>query len=552
MKASKTKVLATHSLAAVVSLCFAAKSSALTQSSENHKSLVVKTYSRLCDNAQFDFRGSGTMFKSSSTDPSIYVLTSEHVLLQGTKAKDHVCHTVSYQSKTPQGDATWLDASAELVATDWQSGLAILKLELNAGSLANDIPTYGDLIAKEPTGESFDVAGLPYGVERELRADSGKFSAENSLRHLMPNGSPVFELQDADGEFGMSGGPVFDHDGKLTGLLSHQFLVQRQGRTSAIAVFGEDNQPTHENHLILIRGADLTTWIDAALKENFAPGFVRSLADQTSGGDAVYVGDMKFTAVSQENDCTTAATQSDELGFVSIGGGDPVGIGGSDPVGIGGDGPGLPKSISVSISLDRDAPELAKKSRWNIPRLEAWHNQVTEAALRNETLEVPSIIYRDPQHPEKGVSRVCVRSLEEFFRKVIVDGSSAVTYRKGGASDIDPAPQIKALMAQGEKLLATSTQLYESSDQLKKMQLIQYSRMYGSLLAGVNNWSLVKPTDLSPLRCVSDPSCSYRKQWTDLFESSDTNTKAQELLSSISGACRLLKTLTTGDNTKCD
>ncbi len=338
--------------------------SAVLAAASDHTALVVKTYSRFCDHSQIDFRGSGTLFRASARDPNLYVLTSEHVLLPGTKSTNQVCHAVSYQVKSPQGELTWSEAAAELVATDWQSGLAILKLTGPQTPSAPLIPSYKDLIATKPTGESFDVAGLPYGMERELRTDAGKFAATQSLRHLMPNGAAVFELQDADGEFGMSGGPVFDQGGKLTGLLSHQFLVQRQGRPSAVSVFDAENEPALDNHLLLIRGADLATWIDGALKPNFAPGFVRSIDDQLSGQDAVYAANMKFTAIPQDKDCTTADQPLDDplgddrRGFFSIGGGDPVGIGGGDPVGIGGDGPKLPKSILVRITLDRNASAL--------------------------------------------------------------------------------------------------------------------------------------------------------------------------------------------------
>jgi S1-C subfamily serine protease len=146
------------------------------------------------------------LFRASKNDKSLYVLTSEHVLLPGTKSTNQVCHTISYQKSSPQGRTTWSEAPAELVATDWQAGLAILKVTGNETAsaseiTASEIPTYKDLIATLPVGQSFEVTGLPYGTQAELRSDSGVFAATQSLRHLMPNGSPVFELQDADGEF---------------------------------------------------------------------------------------------------------------------------------------------------------------------------------------------------------------------------------------------------------------------------------------------------------------------------------------------------------------
>jgi hypothetical protein len=520
---------------------------------EKLESLAVKTYSHTCDSAQFDYRGSGTLFRSPQDTQSLFVLTSEHVLLQGTKEGHRICHEIAYQATDTQGVVMWKTVPAELMATDWQSGLAILKVTERLSQFPKKVPFYTDLIASNASGRSFEVVGLPYGLSSELRKDIGTFSATQSLRHLMPSGLPVFEMRGADGEFGMSGGPVFDEQGHLSGLLSHQFLVQRSGRPSAVRIFDEDAAESQDKHLILIRGADLTAWLKAALEPNFAPGFIRSVDDQLAGQDAVYAANMKFTAIPLDQECTTAdQNNSDAPPPTATGGGDPVGVGGGDPVGVGGDGAGLPKSIVVKISLDTDPSELALTSRWNIPRLAAWHQSVTEAALRHETLEVPSIIYRDVTHPEKGVSRVCVRSLEEFFRKVIVEGASPVTHRRGGATSIDPTPQIKSLMDQGQKILDAGNALHTSVADAKKLQLIQYARMYGSLLASSSNWSLVKPSDLSPLRCITAQSCPYKKQWTVLFENAATAPFAQNLAGSLTKACNSLKTLTIGDTTPCD
>lgn len=521
-------------------------------SQDNNTRLVVKTYSHLCENSQFDYRGSGTLFKSRPDDPNIYVLTSEHVMLQGEKITDGVCHLVSYQVKDASGALSWVKISAQLVVSDWQAGLAILKLDPGDSKKIPNIPVYKSFISSNPTGSSFEVAGLPYGMTEELRRDGGVFSAQQSLRHLMPNGAPVFELQDVDGEFGMSGGPVFANDGSLIGLMSHQFLVQRPGRPTAVSIFGTDNQASYDNHLILIRGADLISWLDEAFKDNFSPGFTRSAQDQVIGQDAVYAGNIKFTAISQDHDCTTAAMITTDTPSAPEGGGDPVGIGGGDPVGIGGDSPGLPKSIAVAVTLERDVPELAKRSRWKIPHLDSWYKQLYEATLRGEAILLPSIVYRDPQQPEKGISRVCVRSLEEFFRKLIVAGSTAVTFRKGGATSIDPEPQVKALMAEGAKLLEASNALHQSFDAAKHMQLVQYSRMYGGLLGDANNWLLVKPSDLAPLRCISNQSCPYRRQWSTLFSGSTTYSHAQDLLDTLVKACRILGVLTADTTTACD
>jgi hypothetical protein len=176
---------------------------------------------------------------------------------------------------------------------------------------------------------------------------------------------------------------------------------------------------------------------------------------------------------------------------------------------------------------------------------------VYDAALRGETIEVPSIIYRDPKNPDKGISRVCVRSLEEFFRKVIVDGSSAVTYRRGGAGTINPEPLVQSLLAEGQRLLAATTSIHAGSDRNKKLFLIRYGRMYGSLLASVDNWSLVKPSDLDPLQCVTSPQCPHRKEWSELFEDPALAGNARDMLSAMRQACNLLKSLTAPGDSSC-
>jgi hypothetical protein len=546
-------------LSALVSLVSIAMSGAPAFAEERltvAEAAVVKVYSFQCNNQRSDFRGSGTLFKRSADDHSLYVLTSEHVLLSGNEADANVCHKVSYQSRGGASDGTWLDAKAELIATDWQSGLALLKLSDPQSIDLETIQTYRELIATVPTKPEINVVGLPYGSTDGLVRSVGTLVAEQSFRHLMPNKAPVFEVDRAAGEFGMSGGPAFDTDGKFVGLLSHQFIVTRPGGAAGVGVVSEGSQASQDNRLLLIRGTDVVNWLDRALGSDFQPGFVRSVTDQLKGREVVYVGNLKFSAQPVDRECTTSKPVQSQPGTAPVGGdpvgigGDPVGIGGGDPVGIGGVGQSLPKSIAISVEWDRNPPAFARTSRWNIARLEPWFVKLKDAVLTSDSPEISAIVYREPNAPEKGLSRICVRSLEEFFRKLVADGSEAVTYRKKLTSS-DPGNRAVAdLLKEGAKLFKSSDDLY-ADDSFKKLNLVQYGRMYGSLLSSAENWNLVRLQDLASLRCARSD-CAYYTEWKLLLGDRESRDRAQELMNSLTYACKALKVLTVDGGQTCD
>ncbi|MCX6126908.1 MAG: serine protease, partial [Proteobacteria bacterium] len=229
---------------------------------------VVKVYSRHCERPDKDYRGSGVLFRLDNRSKETFVLTSEHVLLQGRKNQG-LCQSVSVADRVT---GIFKPYDAELLASDWQSGLAILKVNMGADEI--DALAITDLLSEQsPIGtDALFVSGYPYADQEESMSTRGSLDRQKSLRHLMPNANEVLEIRGALGEFGMSGGPVFDGNGKMAGLLSHQFLVERNGPT-AVGTFS-DQTDGGESHLLALRAADIKSWVQAAITSDFKPGFV--------------------------------------------------------------------------------------------------------------------------------------------------------------------------------------------------------------------------------------------------------------------------------------
>jgi Trypsin-like peptidase domain len=463
------------------------------------------------------------------------VLTSEHVLLQGRKNQG-ICQSVSFPNQAT-GDFKSYDA--ELVASDWQSGLAILKVNTVGSEI--DALAVNDLFSEQaPTGtDTLFVSGYPYADQDESMSTRGNLDRQKSLRHLMPNANEVLEIRGALGEFGMSGGPVFDGNGKMTGMLSHQYLVDRNGPT-AVGTFTEQTDG-EESHLLALKAADIKNWVQVAITGGFKPGFVRSAVDQMDGEDIVYSDGLTFRAIPMEKSCAASEPVGGVGGDYTAG--DPVGVGGGDPVGVGGGGPGVPHSIVVEISKDRNPEVRLHATRWNIPKLSSWAENLKNSLLRSEIITSPGLIYRRDQGT--GVTLVCTKSLEEYFRKLVADGTSALTYRSGGATGVNPPALVKELNAESVQVLKGAKEL-QSLVGNRELAVLKYAKFYSQLTTNIDSWMIVEERDIKPLICVTGGSCPFARDWTLLF--TEHGEESQTLLRGLRRIAELLKALTVNGN----
>ena len=118
---------------------------------------VVKVYSKHCQRPDKDFRGSGLLFKRGNADRNLYILTSEHVLLHGQK-NTQICHGIGVQLKSNNEQFTKFEAA--LLASDWQEGLALLKITDPTPDLIEIAPDVSSIFSNDvEIGADFVVNG---------------------------------------------------------------------------------------------------------------------------------------------------------------------------------------------------------------------------------------------------------------------------------------------------------------------------------------------------------------------------------------------------------
>ena len=338
---------------------------------------VVKVTSGLCSASKMKFKGSGFLFNDAGKS---YVLTSEHVVLHGN-AK--YCHKVWNSSV-----GTY---EASLRLAEYGNGLALLEL-------TQVVADAQELNALTPSGISegatLRVAGFPHGGDTAgedlVFENKGTVKVAQSQRKLIPTVPWVVLVHGALGEFGMSGGPVFDEQGNFAAILSHQYIQLVPGGKSIIAEFAEGVKIL-ENHLLVIPGSIAIDWVKTVLKAGDAASafFVRDPKAQLSGKELVLSSGLRFEAMAKDDDDS------------------PIG---GDGGGTGCTGKGFTKS-SVRISSEPNAV----RTVWFLPSLDSWVAKVRDKLLLSwNTVEVPAFISK----ANDSLDVTAIYGLADFFQKL--------------------------------------------------------------------------------------------------------------------------------------
>jgi hypothetical protein len=243
-------------------------------------SAAVKTVSTSTSQGQ-TFNGSGLLFQRGGT---VYVLTSDHVILHGT---DGYVHKVS--------SAAIGTTTVSLLFADWGYGLALLRADHVAPTAG--IPTFEDLRPDAATqGESVTLVGFPAEATTPIEDHRGHVDNPLFPSPLFVSIPNLIQVSGAQGEFGMSGGPLFSAPGRFLGMLSHQIVTQ--GGTPV-------------NELLILPGAALYDWLSRyfANPQGFQSPFSEPPQLQFDGGDQVYAGDQWFMYLESSED--TGVTISD-------------------------------------------------------------------------------------------------------------------------------------------------------------------------------------------------------------------------------------------------
>lgn len=439
----------------------------------------VRVISGLCNHEQGRLEGSGTLLKYRE---SLYVLTSEHVILHGG---GEFCHFISNQSLGTQ--------QATLKAVDWAMGLALLKLKgeggISADQLAKKLPSQNSRIV---------VAGFPHGSKNPIVDNRGYVLLPEGNRHLVPLVSHMIELKLAHGEYGMSGGAVFSGDlNDWLGVLSHQYLYLLSGKKSAIGTFNSQKERV-ENHLLVIPSTVVAAWLDDVFGgEEYHPYFVRDPNLQILGSDTVFSSGLLFEMDSPEPGAPIGGNDG-----AGIGGNDGSGIGGNDGSGIGGEDSGATAGLKVRVRLDpRD-----RGTRWFLSSHDKWLPTVKGHLRRNHDIEIIGLIQKN------RVQILPIRSLADLF-KGMKNGLSPVTriYSPAGTTDED----IKTVKQFGQRITKTLENFKSKREfgSLDAMARVQFQELSSAAVLAETNWELV---DLGHLSRLLDTKKNQRL-WSFLF-----------------------------------
>ncbi len=236
----------------------------------------AKIYSGLCDDSRLPFRGSALLFNQGTHS---YALTSEHVLFH---SNGDYCHSIYRQDLGK--------ISATLVAAEYGNGLALLKLEKFQAQLSElaqlkSVP----LRPNDPV----NVTGYPYTSESSI-SNRGYLVTTSSDVVAFPLLSSILLLKEAHGEFGMSGGPLFDVMGGFQGILSHQKLELVPGGQSVVLPVSPSR--VLHNNLFAIPPTIALEWVKTILSDP-TTFFVREAQDQhqSDGREKVYTLDLQFS-----------------------------------------------------------------------------------------------------------------------------------------------------------------------------------------------------------------------------------------------------------------
>ena len=402
---------------------------------------VVKTHSYLCSLPEDDFRGSGVLFRHNSAE---YVITSEHVVLWG---REKYCHTALMQDSRR--------IALDCVMADWAMGLALLKVKGNSLSEA-ELPTLQSFSTSVRSDLGVETVGFPWTEQNVRRDRGGRVLSSASQRYFLANTFDAIELKDSHGEFGMSGGAVLSVDQKsILGLLSHQYLKLNVGGETTLAEYNVEQDVGSENYLLVIPSAVVKSWLSRffSFPDTFSASFVKQADDQISNVRRVYSEGLVFTANNASSG--PCASQDEERGLWN-GNSIPPALGVlGDPVGIGGDGSSYQDAVEITVEIDRNASLHLVNSSWYLPSRVEWVRSLKDVLYRPGKVSITGLLYRDPN--TSGVERICFKSLEEFFRKLISPDTSPISIISSSVNTPEIAQSLEFIQGKAKELSALIT-----------------------------------------------------------------------------------------------
>ncbi len=330
---------------------------------------VVQIHSMNCGNKTEEFLGSGLLF---TYDGHYYVVTSEHVIMQ--PYLEAGCNRIQF--------ANGKSVPAEQLVSDWSKDLAILSVP-SLGSQKHPIDPELKIPAWDMTGvsqglaigQTLRIAGFPASSAIPVFT-KGTIEALDSLDHYFPAITSLIRIGHSDGEYGMSGSPVYNEEGSdWVGILSSQVHILLPGdRPATIEVDASFRQT--ENIVFAISKEQVNEFIqDVLVKKILSPKMLR--LSRSGDAERVQVGELEFSI---ERPLSTGAVLDAQRARSYTGVNDPVGhksiAGVNDPVGhifqAGGSGTRYTDAtvtIKLADSVNKTTPFVLTNKEWfqNLP-----------------------------------------------------------------------------------------------------------------------------------------------------------------------------------------
>ena len=339
---------------------------------------VVKVRSYICATGGQVRVGSGVLVQDAG---QLLVVSSSHVPWHG-RAADGICHQLS----TVDG----LQVSMELLGASVFNDLALFSIApsdaaANLGARALPVASFSDPLT--PSDDPVMTVGFPFAATSVTRYPGILVDPDSPRTSLA-----LVHVAEIDGlsEYGMSGGGVFDADGRLVGIVSHQYLNIPDDDDAAATVVdqGQDGGVEGLIRTLAIPRQEVAMWISEVMQKPPRALAMLDLKDQLAGASSLSLDGLVF----KESHCLP-------ISHWAPAGGQGAGVGGQG-AGVGGDeGAGAANAGACRIQIAAASPG-SRSASWPFP-VQSLLSDVHSKLIEGHTLTVTAMQNgAQTRHPE--------------------------------------------------------------------------------------------------------------------------------------------------------
>ncbi len=387
-----------------------------------------------------------------------------------------------------------VDGCTDVVAGTARTRLMLQRIDHAAGLAAFDgtaLAIDAAALTKEPLAETAIVHGFSKsGVEAV--AKTFRVLSESSVRHFLPAIARTFELQGQIVDAGFVGAPAVAVDGRVSGIVSHQYLRIHPGSLTRPTRW-RPLEKESADHVVTIPSAEIAAWLDSSARL----GEIEIARDARFGAALV----LKSGHLAFEEDCPSLDATKPNSDYP---------IGGGDPVGIGGDASNY-RACRIKVTLSEGG-----SAKFFSPAFQAWHDE-TAALLKSSDADFVELSF-SLQRDEKGrLSRRYFYSVESFFQGLVqrsADKVVSVVRRKSTKTPgLDPRLESLRMSALDAASRARGVYANFETTDTKISGLVRRIYFLGTL-AQSEQWAALNESDFNEYMDMNGP---YRKAWQTIM-----------------------------------